>query len=1117
MLLLLLFVSHLSFAQQFKETFEKGIRGDYWAIEGMKPSTSTSHSISGKKSYRSWLPARQQSNPRSEIRFRGASGVPNWHPHFTTWGVKFAIYFPKDFKPDNTSAEILAQFHSVPDKGDKYTNPPWALRLRGTQLTVTNRWIQKKIATNADKHEKTWNLTSKIVPGKWHYFTVDIHWDYRSSGNGFMKCYYKVGSAPSKSDLKINHKGPTGYNDRVGSYFKLGIYKWDWKDNFRVRLSKSRGVTERELFYDDFEIKKNGFGPAAKVNKKPVADAGSDVTVTLPQDEITISGSGSDEDGEVDKYKWTKISGPSVKLKNTSKPNLKVSELKKGTYTFRLTVTDNDGANDTDEMKLTVKEKPNSEPVANAGPNITITLPKNSTTIEGSAKDDDDDIDRYRWRQVSGPTDATLEDVNKPTLIVKKLKEGKYVFELKVFDKAGADDTDRVIVTVEPPENTPPTANAGKNITITLPTNSVTIEGKGTDNDDGIDRYRWRQVSGPSDATLEDADKPSLVVKDLEEGKYSFELKVFDKSGEQDSDRVIVTVEAPINTPPTANAGKNLSITLPTNSVTIEGKGTDIDDGIDRIVWSQSSGPTDATLENEDQLTLTVKDLVEGNYVFKLKVYDKSGALDTDHVSVEVIAEPNQKPTVNAGDDVTTTLPKKEVVLEGTAKDEGGIESYQWTKVSGPESVKLVSQQTQRLKIQDLVAGDFKFKLTVTDNLGATNSDQVNLKVLPPLTSITADIQHSSCDAADGFINLSHSDESGPYTYQWSNGATTKNISNITAGDYEVTIIDKFKRSSTKSFNIESANAEFQVTSEITDATCSNNNGAIKVEISGGQGPYTYEWSTKGRTASLNQLPGGSYSVVVSDQNGCTKKFTFEVDIAPEEVTHQVNSSIEKATCAGGDGSIALNVVGDQGPYTYTWDHGASGPSLQSLEPGSYTVTIRDVHGCYMKSVYSVDQLEGLKTPEINQLADSLFVSNVASSYQWFKNDVAIAGANTASLKISGAGNYSVEIGNEQNCRTISDPFFAKDPENSAFTIRGVNFYPNPSVNDINVRISLNQPAYASVAIYDLRGRLMLTRDLGTVNYQVVEKIAVDQFPAGAYLIRTKVDKEVVTQRFLKY
>jgi hypothetical protein len=303
------------FSQTFKEQFESGIKDEFWATEGLKSTTSENFSISGKKSYRSYLPLQKHSNPRCEIRFRGANGTPNWHPHFSTYGIKFAIYIPKDFKPDVTSSEYLAQFHSVKDKGDTYNNPPWALRVKGNTLTITNRWIEKAIASNAHQHEKTWTI-GKVAPGKWHYFIVDIHWDYRSDGNGFMKFYMSIGSPADQSDLKVNHKGPTGYNDKKGSYFKLGIYKWDWKDQLRVSLSKSTGVEDREVYYDDFEIKKNGFGPT-KVNKAPSANAGPDKKVVLPTNKITLNGNATDPDGTVKKYSWTQKTGPSTAtLKN---------------------------------------------------------------------------------------------------------------------------------------------------------------------------------------------------------------------------------------------------------------------------------------------------------------------------------------------------------------------------------------------------------------------------------------------------------------------------------------------------------------------------------------------------------------------------------------------------------------------------------------------------------------------------------------------------------------------------------------------------------------------------------------------------------------------------------
>jgi len=71
-------------------------------------------------------------------------------------------------------------------------------------------------------------------------------------------------------------------------------------------------------------------------------------------------------------------------------------------------------------------------------------------------------------------------------------------------------------------------------------------------------------------------------------------------------------------------------------------------------------------------------------------------------------------------------------------------------------------------------------------------------------------------------------------------------------------------------------------------------------------------------------------------------------------------------------------------------------------------------------------------------------------------------------------------------------------------------------INHINVRISLNRPADASITIYDFQGRVMLTRELSNVNSQIIETLRIDQYPSGAYLIRAKANNEIVTHRFVK-
>src|SRR6185295_18827129 len=217
----------------------------------------------------------------------------------------------------------------------------------------------------------------------------------------------------------------------------------------------------------------------------------------------TLLGSGTDADGTITGYAWTRVSGPTTfTLGTPNAATTTLTNLVQGVYVFRLTVTDNSGATAFDNVTITVNAAANIPPTANAGSDITLTLPVNSTTLLGSGTDADGTITGYAWTRVSGPTTYTLGSVNAATTTLTNLVQGTYVFRLTVTDNGGASGTDNVTVTVNAAPNIPPTSNAGSDITLTLPVNSTTLSGSGTDADGTITAYAWTRVSGPASFTL---------------------------------------------------------------------------------------------------------------------------------------------------------------------------------------------------------------------------------------------------------------------------------------------------------------------------------------------------------------------------------------------------------------------------------------------------------------------------------------------------------------------------------------------------------------------------------------------------------------------------------------
>ena len=170
--------------------------------------------------------------------------------------------------------------------------------------------------------------------------------------------------------------------------------------------------------------------------------------------------------------------------------------------------------------------------------------------------------------------------------------------------------------------NSSPTANAGKDTSITLPADSVFLSGTGTDSNGSISKYLWRKVFGPSSYAISDSTSASTTVNGLIQGIYNFELTVTDNKGATGKDTVQIKVNSASNIPPTANAGKDQTIALPANSVNLSGTGTDSDGSISKYLWRKVSGPSSYKITDSTSASTAVNGLIQGIYNLELTVTD---------------------------------------------------------------------------------------------------------------------------------------------------------------------------------------------------------------------------------------------------------------------------------------------------------------------------------------------------------------------------------------------------------------------------------------------------------------------------------------------------------------
>lgn len=193
-------------------------------------------------------------------------------------------------------------------------------------------------------------------------------------------------------------------------------------------------------------------------------------TLRLPNSQAILDGSADSGDTEIVHYHWTLSSGPiGYKPELPEETNiLQLTDLEvAGNYTFKLTVTDGNGAQNSSTAQIYVLKGTDYPPEANAVPNVMVRLPHNSLVLNGSQSTDDRGIVSWEWikdlsETASGAAGAVdMQDTRTPYLKLSNLEEGTYRFILKVTDGSGQSSNTSVMVFVKPPLTSTPVANAG--------------------------------------------------------------------------------------------------------------------------------------------------------------------------------------------------------------------------------------------------------------------------------------------------------------------------------------------------------------------------------------------------------------------------------------------------------------------------------------------------------------------------------------------------------------------------------------------------------------------------------------------------------------------------------
>ncbi len=358
------------------------------------------------------------------------------------------------------------------------------------------------------------------------------------------------------------------------------------------------------------------------------------------------------------------------------------------------------------------------------------------------------------------------------------------------------------------------------------------------------------------------------------------------------------------------------------------------------------------------------------------------------------------------------------------------------------------------------------YTVTVTDANGFTATISSTITQPPVLEVSTAVVDVLCSGGSDGDIDLTVTGGSPAYTYLWSNGATTQDLTNVVAGTYTVTVTDSHSCSKTISATINQPTP--LVPSAVpSPVTCYNGtDGDVDLSVSGGSPAYTYLWSNGATTQDLTNVVAGTYTVTVTDTHGCTATTSATVE-QPTDLALSV--SVTDVVCHGGtDGDIDLSVSGGSPAYTYLWSNGATTQDLTNVVAGTYTVTVTDTHNCTKTISATINQPTDLvatavPTPVLcNGGADGdidVTVSGGSPAYTYLWSN----GATTQDLTNVVAGTYTVTVTDTHNCTKTVSATITEPTNLTASAVASPVACFGGSDGDVDLTVSGGSPAYTYV------------------------------------------------------
>jgi HYR domain/SprB repeat/Secretion system C-terminal sorting domain len=440
--------------------------------------------------------------------------------------------------------------------------------------------------------------------------------------------------------------------------------------------------------------------------------------------------------------------------------------------------------------------------------------------------------------------------------------------------------------------------------------------------------------------------------------------------------------------------------------------------------------------------TATISGLASGTYV--VVVTDGENCEATASILID---QPDVL-TVNASATAQSAFDQNDGSASANAA--GGVADYNYAWNNGGTT------QT----ISGLAPGSYN--VVVTDANGCTAIETVTVNAFNCFLAANISGTNLSCNGANnGAAEVVITAGASPMTFAWSNGEVTPSVSNLGAGLYTVNVTDGNGCPAVLSINIGQPSQLLANATTTAETALGANDGTATANPTGGTGAYSYAWSNGTVLQTTINLAPGSYTVIITDENGCTIEQSVEVSSFLCAISAQ--NTIVNVSCAGAaNGAVTVSLQGGTAPFNYAWSNGGTTATIANLSGGTYTLNILDANGCNVSNTVKIDEpspYSAWDVQTVNPLCPNDATGAATASISGGTQPYAFLWSNGATgntLSDVPAGDYSVQVTDDNGCESgTSVSLTSSDNE-------------LPTISAQNATLALNTNGSVQVTLADL-------------------------------------------------